>query len=295
MMENNNMTTLHLYRKRIVKGNYYTDSRPMGVFVDDYHICDMKPGEYAAVYVTPGPHKVVVKAPVLISNTFTKEFTVDANTTDVYVAFRGRMGKYISPKMFEPALYNAADFSGAPGGMAKVVMHCEDIALKSNIWYGVSIDDQPVGTMDGKNPEMAFNVPKGKHRVAFESYFNYGYACIDVTEDFMYMLVDNCKIIGIQVPQSNPVNSNRQIKCVLTRTSLVRGCAASTKIRIDTNIDMSLRNGETKSVFIPEGRHTIVLKANKITVRDFIIPDNCSEIDILIDNLDEIKSITAKA
>ncbi len=37
-----------------------------------------------------------------------------------------------------------------------------------------------------------------------------------------------------------------------------------------------------------------MLKANKITVRNFIIPDNCSENDILIDNLDEISSITAK-
>ncbi len=37
------MITLHLYRKRIVKGNYYADARPMGVFVDDYHICDMNP------------------------------------------------------------------------------------------------------------------------------------------------------------------------------------------------------------------------------------------------------------
>ena len=50
----------------------------------------------------------------------------------------------------------------------------------------------------------------------------------------------------------------------------------------------------TISVFISEGRHTIMLKANKVNVKDFIIPDNCSEIDILIDNLDDIKSITAK-
>ena len=75
---------------------------------------------------------------------------------------------------------------------------------------------------------------------------------------------------------------------------MVKGCAASTKIRIDTNIDLSLKNGETKSVFITGGRHTIMLKANKVNVKDFIIPDNCSEIDILIDNLDDIKSITAK-
>ena len=37
-----------------------------------------------------------------------------------------------------------------------------------------------------------------------------------------------------------------------------------------------------------------MLKANKVNIKDFIIPDNCSEIDILIDNLDDIKSITAK-
>ena len=288
------MITLHLYRKRIVKGNYYADARPMGVFVDDYHICDMKPGDQFAVYVTPGPHKIVVKVPVLISNTLTKEITVDANTTDVYVAFRGRMGKYISPKIFEPVQYNAAIFSRVQSGIAKIAMHCEDIALKSFIWYAVSVDDQPVGTMDGKNPEMAFNIPKGRHRVAFESYFDFGYACIDVNEDFMYMLLDDCRIVCVQTPQLNPVGSGRQIKCVLTRTSMFRGCAAPTKIRIDTNIDLSLKNGETKSVFISEGKHTIMLKINKIIVREFIIPDNCSEIDILIDNLDEIKSITAK-
>ena len=289
------MITLHLYRKRIVKNNYYADFRPIAVFVDDYHICDMKPGEYTAVMVTPGTHKIVLKLPVLISNTLTKEFTVDANTTDVYVAFRGRMGKYISSKIFEIAQYNNADFLCVPGNMSKVVMHCEDIALKSFIWYSVSIDDQPVGTMDGKNPEMAFIVPKGRHRVAFESHFDFGYACIDVNEDSLYMLVNDCKIIGIQTPKINPVNPNRQIKCVLTRTSHFSGCACSTKIRIDTNIDLSLRNGETKAVFISEGRHTIMLKANKINIKEFIIPDNCSEIDILIDSLDEIKSITARA
>lgn len=288
------MITLHLYRKRIVKGNYYADARPMGVFVDDYHICDMKPGDYFAVYITPGTHKIVVKIPVLILNTMTKEITVDANTTDVYVAFRGLLGKYIYSKMFEPVQYNSAIFSGAPGGMAKVVMHCEDIALKSFIWYSVSVDDQPVGTMDGKNPEMAFTVPKGKHRVAFESYFDFGYACIDVNDDFTYMLVDDCKIVGVHIPQNDPASASKQVKCVLTRTSMVKGCAASTKIRIDTNIDLSLKNGETKSVFITGGRHTIMLKANKVNVKDFIIPDNCSEIDILIDNLDDIKSITAK-
>lgn len=201
------MITLHVYRKRIVRGIYYADARPMGVFVDDYHICDMKPGDQFAVYVTPGPHKIVVKVPVLISNTLTKEITVDANTTDVYVAFRGRMGKYISPKLFEPVQYNAAIFSGAPGGIAKIAMHCEDMSLKSNIWYSVSIDDQPVGTMDGKNPEMAFTVPKGKHRVAFESYYGFGYACIDVNDDFTYMLVDDCNEIDILIDNLDDIKS----------------------------------------------------------------------------------------
>ncbi len=154
------MITLHLYRKNIVRDNYYADSRPMPVFVDDYHICDMKPADYTAVYVTPGTHKNVVKVPVLISNTLTKEITVDANTTDVYVAFAGRMGKYISPKIFEPALYNKVEFTGVPGAVSKVTFRSEDIALKHFIWYMVTIDDQAVGTMDGKNPELALNVPK---------------------------------------------------------------------------------------------------------------------------------------
>lgn len=288
------MITLHIYRKRIVKPNYYADPSPATVYVDDYKICDMKPGDQTAVYVTPGTHKITIRLPLISVHTLTQEFTADANTTDVYVAFRGKMGKYIYPQMFNPVQYNLADFTRAPGGMAKITMHCEDIALKSYIWYGVSIDDQPVGTMDGKNPEMAFNVPKGRHRVAFESYFEFAYACVDVNEDNMYMIVNDCRIVGVHIPQINPVNPGRQIKCVLTRTSLVRGCACATKIRIDSNIDINLRNGQTKSVFITEGRHMIMLKANKITVRDFIIPDNCSEIDILIDNLDEISSITAK-
>ena len=289
------MITLHIYRKKIVKPNYYQDSRPMPVFVDDYHICDMKPGETTAVYITPGTHKIVVKVPVLISNTLTKEFTVEANTTDVYFAFRGRMGKYISPKIFEPAQYNMAEFSGVPGSTANVTVHSEDFALKSFIWYSVSVDDLPVGTIDGNHPEIAFSFPKGKHRVAFESLYDFGYSWLDIREDNMYVLINDCKIINVQILHNNSANSSRQIKCVLTRLSHVKGCAGSTKVMIDTDITFKLKNGETKAVFISGGRHTIVLKANKIEVRDFIVPDNCSEIDILIDNLDEIRSITAKA
>jgi len=44
-----------------------------------------------------------------------------------------------------------------------------------------------------------------------------------------------------------------------------------------------------------EGIHSLVLKANRINVQQFIVPANCSEIDILIDNMDDIKSITARA
>ena len=289
------MIRLHIYRKNIVHSNYYSDARPMPVFVDGYHICDMKPADYTAVYVTPGTHKIVVKVPVLLSNTLTKEFTVEANTTDVYVAFRGRMGKYISSKIFEPAQYNLAEFSSAPGIMAKVTFRSEDMSLKHFIWYAVSIDDQTVGIMDGKHPELALNVPKGKHRVTFESLFEIGYTWLDIREDCLYVPVNDCKIVSVLTPPDNPVNSNRQIKCVFTRESRVRGCACSTKITLDTNINISLRNGETKTVFISGGRHTLVLKANKINVREFIVPDNCSEIDILIDNMDDIISITAKS
>ena len=288
------MITLHLYRKSITRNNYYVDSRPMGVFVDGYHVCDMKPADYMAVYITPGTHKIVIKVPVLISNTLTKEFTVDANTTDIYVAFAGRMGKYLSPKIFEPAQYNMAEFSSVPGNTTKVTIRCEDIALKHFIWYTVSIDDQGVGIMDGNNPEMVLNVPRGKHRVTFESLFDVGYSWLDVRDDDLYVVVDDCKVIGVLTPPAKPANPNRQIKCVFTRPNQFRGCAASTKITLDTNINFKLKNGETKAVFISEGVHSLVLKANRINIQQFIVPANCNEIDILIDHLDEIKSITAK-
>ena len=290
-----NMTTLHIYRKSIIKDNYYTDKRPMPVFVDDYHVCDMKPGDYTAVSVTPVPHKIVVKVPVLVSNTLTKEITVDGSSTDVYFAFRGRMGKYISPKIFEPAQYNMAEFSGVPGTMAKVALRSEDMALKPFIWYTVTINGHPAGTMDGDHLEFAFTIPKGKHRVAFESQFEIGYAVLDIREDSTYVLVNDCKIIYVLTPPVNPANPARQIKCVFTRKSRVEGCACSTKITIDTVQTLKLKNGETKAVFISEGRHVLVLRANKIEAREFTVPDNCSEIDILIDNMDDIVSITAKA
>ncbi len=109
------------------------------------------------------------------------------------------------------------------------------------------------------------------------------------------MPVNDCRIVSVLTPPNNTVNPGRQIKCVFTRISQVRGCAASTKITLDTNNTFSLKNGETKAVFISEGSHSLMLKANKINVQQFIVPDNCSEIDILIDNMDDIKSITAKA
>ncbi len=289
------MITLHLYRKNIIHDNYYVDRRPMGVFVDGYHICDMKPSDYTAVYVTPGAHKIVVKVPVLISNTLTKEFTADANTTDVYVAFAGRMGKYISPKIFEPAQYNMAEFSSMPGNTTKVTFRCEDIALKHFIWYTVNIDDRAVGIMDGKNPELVLNVPRGKHRITFESLFDVGYSWLDVRDDDLYVVVNDCKAVCVLTPPAKPANPGRQVKCVFTRPSQFSGCAGSTKVTLDTNIYFKLKNGESKTMYISEGIHSLVLKANRINVQQFIVPANCSEIDILLENLEDIKSITAKA
>lgn len=294
MERNGNMITLHIYRKSIVKSNYYTDSRPLPVQVDGYHICDMKPGDYTAVYITPGTHKIFIKIPGLLSDPVIKEFTVEENTTDIYVSFRGIMGKYIHAMMFEPARYNLAEFSSLPGNMARVTFRSEDIDLKSFIWYMVTIDDQAVGTMDGKHPELTVNVPKGKHRITFESLFEVGYTWLDVREDNLYVPVNNCSIVGVLTPPNNPVNPGRQIKCVLTRLSQVRGCACSTKITLDTNINFNLKNGETKTMLISEGRHSLVLKANRVNIQEFIVPANCSEIDILIENIDNIKSITAK-
>lgn len=97
------MITLHIYRKKIIKDNYYANTKPIPVFVDGYYICDMKPGDYTAVYVIPGTHKIDMKVPGLLSSPLTKEFTVAENNTDVYVAFRGRMGKWIEPMIFEIA------------------------------------------------------------------------------------------------------------------------------------------------------------------------------------------------
>ena len=288
------MITLHIYRKRIVKPNYYANAKPISVYVDGYHICDMKPQDYTAVYVVPGTHKIVMKVPGVFEDPLTKEFTVYDSTTDVYLAFRGRMGKYIAPKIFEIAQYNLGEFSSTQGDMATVNMRCEDIALKSYIWYTVTVDDYAAGVMDGKHPEMAFNAARGKHRVMFESLFDLAYASLEVKDDSSLVIVQDCNIVSVSPLMNNSASSIRPVKCVFTRTSKFSGCAGTTRITIDNDINLSLKNGETKDVFISEGRHTLMVKANKVTVREFIVPDNCSEINILIDNLDEICSITAK-
>lgn len=293
-MGTGNMITLHIYRKRIVKPNYYANAKPISVYVDGYHICDMKPQDYTAVYVVPGTHKIVMKVPGVFEDPLTKEFSVYDSTTDVYLAFRGRMGKYIAPKIFEIAQYDLGEFSSTQGDMATVNMRCEDIALKSYIWYTVTVDDYAAGVMDGKHPEMAFNAARGKHRVMFESLFDLAYASLDVKDDSSLVIVQDSNIISVTSLKYNSASLDRPVKCVFTRTSKFRGCAGTTRITIDTDINLSLNNGGTSAVFISEGRHTLMVKANKVNVREFIVPANCSEIDILIDNMDDIVSITAK-
>ena len=288
------MVTLHIYRKKTVRDNYYVNPKPIPVYVDDYHICDLKPGETTAVYVVPGPHKLEIKPPGFLEDPVTKEFTVDASYTDVYVAFRGRMGKYIRPWIFGVYQNNIAEFSGTSQEMGRVTFRWEDIDLKINVWYEISIDGQPIGIMDGKHPELAMNIPKGKHRVKFEELHEAEYESLDVTTDNSYVLVSNCKILHVQRSWNNPMTSNRQIKCVFTRQSQFAGCAATTKILIDAVSLVTLKNGETKAVLISEGKHSLLIKCNKIEVREIVVPENCSELYIMIENVDNITSITAK-
>ena len=95
------MARLHIYRKSIIKANYYTDTRAISVFLDDRLIGKMNPGNNMTIEVAPGPHKMVIRPGGLLRFPDTQEFTVDADSTDVYAAFRGRMARYIDPMIFQ--------------------------------------------------------------------------------------------------------------------------------------------------------------------------------------------------
>ena len=293
----NRIINLRIYRKSTIRSNYYTDARPIPVFVDDNHIGDLNPGYLVNVRITPGTHKIVIKAPGFLMAPATKEFTVDANATDVYVAFRGRMGKYIDPMIFDVYQYNAAELSREMARTMPVTFRCEDISLKANIWYSVAIDDVPIGTMDGNHPSLESALPKGKHKISFESLYEVDYGCIDVPADCdsLYVPVNSGKIIEVQPHYANAQGmSNRQVKCVFTRTSQFKGCAGTTNIIIDGNIRVDLHNGETKETYISEGSHSIMVKANSINTTSFVVPANCNKISILIEDVDKISSIVAE-
>ena len=74
---NNGIVNLRIYNKAIVRANYYAEIRATSVFVDDKHICDLLPGYYTNVGITPGKHKIVIKSPGFLMAPVTKEFTVD--------------------------------------------------------------------------------------------------------------------------------------------------------------------------------------------------------------------------
>lgn len=287
---------LRIYRKSIVKPNYYADARPIPVYVDDKHMGDMNPGYFIIVGITPGTHKIVIKAPGFLMAPVTQEFTVNENTTDVYVAFRGRMGKYIEPMIFDVCQYNANELSRETLRTTKITFSNEDITLKFNIWCAITIDDQPIGIMDGNHLRLESSIAKGKHKISFESLYRVGYECIDVKEDYgnLFVPIGECNIIDVQSLSSNRGGSNRQVKCVLSRTGEFRGCLGTTHITIDGNINVELKNGGTKEVFLPEGNHTIMVKANGVTTRNFVIPEKCNKVSIFIENVDKIRSIVTE-
>ena len=57
---------------------------------------------------------------------------------------------------------------------------------------------------------------------------------------------------------------------------------------------IDLNNGGTKEVYISEGRHSIMVKANSITTRDFVVPTNCNNVSIFIEDVDQIRSIVTE-
>ncbi len=290
------IVNLRIYNKAIVRANYYAEIRATSVFVDDKHICDLLPGYYTNVGITPGKHKIVIKSPGFLMAPVTKEFTVDESTTDVYVAFRGRLGKYIQPMIFDEYQYNARELSRETERTTKITFSDERVALKINMWCTVTIDDQPIGITDGNHLRLETTIAKGKHKISFETYYEVGYACIDIKEDYgnLFVPIDECRIIDIQSLFYNQGDSNRQVKCILSRSSQFAGCACTTKITIDGTINVDLRNGGTKEVFISEGNHSIVARANGVYTSNFVVPENCKKVTIYIENMDKIRSIVVE-
>lgn len=233
---NNGIVNLRIYRKAIIRPHYYADARPIPVCVDDHHVGDLNPGYLVNVGITPGTHKMEIKAPGFLMAPVSKEFTVDVNTTDVYVAFRGRLGKYVDPVIFDVYQYNASELSRDTARTTPITFHSEDISLKGNIWYSVAIDDVPVGTMDGNHLSLDTAIPKGKHKISFESIHEVDYGCIDVREDCdsLYVPVNRGKIIDVQAHSAQSNASGRLVKCVMTRSSQIKGCAGTTNISIVT-------------------------------------------------------------
>ena len=287
---------LHIYRKSIIKPNYYSSTKEIPLYVDDRYITDMKPGDTINLEITPGTHKIVIKAPGLLMAPVTSEFTADENSTDIYVAFRGRLGKYIDPKIFEIKQFKASDLMVSTTQRAKVTFISEDISLKCNIYCNITVDGQPVGHLDGYNPRLEFIAAKGKHFAFLESYYEAGYACIDVKDfsDSTIVMIDDCDILDIQPHFPKTVNSNSQVKCVFSRPSQFRGCAGTTKIVIDGELRLNLKNGETKEVLLSEGNHCLMLKANSIRVVDFVVPENSNKVIINLVDIDKIQSIVAE-
>lgn len=290
------MIKLHIYRKKIIKPHYYADARAIPVFLDDKPIGDMNPGDNIITDIAPGPHKIVIKAPGFLMAPVTKEFTVDENSTDVHVAFRGRLGKYIEPMIFELIQYNAAELLSREENSTKITVCSEDMSLKMNIWYMVTVDDRMVGTMDGNSPSLVFNTSKGKHLVVFEALHEIGYAIVNVKDDCdsMYVLVNNCEVLDVRshIPQAS--SSARQVKCVFTRSRQFKGCAGTTKIIIDGSVKVDLKNGETKETYLSEGNHSLLIKCNRIETKDFVVPENSNKVTFNIEDVDDIRSIVVE-
>lgn len=287
------MARLHIYRKSIIKANYYTDTRAISVFLDDRLIGKMNPGNNMTIEVAPGPHKMVIRPGGLLRFPDTQEFTVDADSTDVYAAFRGRMARYIDPMIFQIYQHNCMEMSSETAKTTRIAFSSEDIYFKHFMWYAVTIDYQLVGHMDRNNKRLECTISKGKHPVAFESMFDVGYGCIDIKEDsdYVYVPVNTCRIVDIQSFSTRPTGQGRQVNCVFSRNSQFAGCAGKTEITLDGNVKFYLRNGETKVMTISEGKHALLVKANHIEKREFVVPENCNKVTIFIETLDKIRSI----
>ena len=71
-----------------------------------------------------------------------------------------------------------------------------------------------------------------------------------------------CTYCGSAVNQKNLIQttSQKNIKAVFNRPKKFVGCAVSMKIYIDGNVATVLKNGESKEVEVPCGKHKVIVE-----------------------------------